>query len=81
MFSFVQSAVQENRLADVDIRGFKLGNDRYRDVSEAGVLIGFQLGLGTFATTPVLNAWRPIYSKQARSSANGTGRLPRLQPR
>jgi hypothetical protein len=62
VFSFVQTAVQENRLTDVDIRGFPLGKERYRDVpAEGGVLIGFQFGLEPFFDSMIIKSLRPIF--------------------
>jgi hypothetical protein len=62
VFAFVQEAVRDKRLADVDIRGFTLSQKTYRDVcEEGGVLIGFQVGLGKFGDNETVNAVRPIY--------------------
>ncbi len=71
---FVQSAVQENRLADIDIRGFTLGS-KYRDVSsEGGVLIGFQAGLGIFGQVGSL---RPIFlTKKGEQFGKWQGKPP-----
>jgi hypothetical protein len=60
--AFVQTAVQENRFTDVDVRGFTLGMDRYRDVAEeGGVLIGFQFGMGKFVNNDIIKSIRPIF--------------------
>jgi S1-C subfamily serine protease len=62
VFAFVQEAVRDKRLADVDIRGFTLSQNTYRDVcEEGGVLIGFQVGLGKFGANDIVNALRPIF--------------------
>jgi S1-C subfamily serine protease len=78
VYSFVQTAVQENRLTDVDIRGFTLGKDHYRDVcEEGGVLIGFQVGLGKFVNNEVLKSWRPIYrTKNGEKFGRWQGKVP-----
>jgi hypothetical protein len=61
VYAFVQAAVRDKRLADVDVRGFTLAKP-YRDVcEEGGVLIGFQVGLGKFINNDIVNALRPIY--------------------
>jgi S1-C subfamily serine protease len=62
VYAFVQEAVRDKRLADVDVRGFTLSQKTYRDVcEEGGVLIGFQVGLGKFVNNEIVNAVRPIY--------------------
>jgi hypothetical protein len=78
VFSFVQAAVQENRLTGVDVRGFQLGKDRYRDVpDEGGVLIGFQVGLGKFVNRAVIKSWRPIFlTKTGEKFGKWQGQAP-----
>jgi predicted Zn finger-like uncharacterized protein len=62
LFTFVQEAITAGRLSNVDIQGFKVGNNTYRDIPErGGVLIGFEIGLGKFVNNAVINALRPIY--------------------
>jgi hypothetical protein len=62
MFAYLKSSVEEQRLADVDITGFKLAKEEYRDVpTDGGILLGFQVGLGKLATNQFVNAIRPIY--------------------
>ncbi len=62
VFDFVQEAVRDKRLADVDIRGFTLSQSTYRDVcEEGGVLIGFQVGLGKFVNNDIVTSVRPIF--------------------
>ncbi len=64
--AFIQAAVKEKRTADVDITGFKLSKELYRDVPQAGgILVGFQLGLGQFVNNPIINGLRPIYLTKA----------------
>lgn len=65
-FPTIRNAVNENRLADVDITGFKINSSYYRDTAEeGGVLVGLQLGIGKFATHESITALRPIYLTQA----------------
>jgi hypothetical protein len=60
-FAFIQAAVREKRLADVNVSGFKIGQE-YRDTPQEGaMLIGFQAGLGQFFESSTINALRPIY--------------------
>lgn len=62
VFSFVAEAARENRLTDVDIRGFTLSKNTYRDIcAEGGVLIGFQFGLGKFVNNDIVKSVRPIF--------------------
>ncbi len=62
VFAFVAEAVRDKRLADVDIRGFTLSKNTYRDVcEEGGVLIGFEAGLGKFTTNDIVKSLRPIF--------------------
>lgn len=62
VFSFVEEAVRAKRLTDVDIRGFTLHKDTYRDVPErGGLLIGFQVGLGKFVNNDIVKSFRPIF--------------------
>jgi S1-C subfamily serine protease len=66
VFDFVQAAVTENRLAEVDVRGFPNPAGRYKDVpKEGGVLIGFQYGLGKFVNKVIVKSFRPIYLTKA----------------
>jgi S1-C subfamily serine protease len=78
VFAFVGAAVQENRLTDVDIRGFQIGKDRYRDVpDEGGILIGFQVGEGKFFDKVVLKSWRPIFlTKKGEQFGKWQGAVP-----
>jgi hypothetical protein len=61
VFSYVQAAVRDKRLADVDVRGFTLQKTTYRDVCEEGVLIGLQVGLGKAGNNTVVKSWRPLF--------------------
>ncbi len=62
VFTFIQEAARDKRLADVDVRGFTLSQTTYRDVcEEGGVLIGFEVGLGKFVNNDIVNALRPIF--------------------
>jgi hypothetical protein len=62
IYPFIKDAIAEKRVEDVQVTGFKLAKDTYRDLPpQGGILIGFELGLGSFATKPVINAFRPIY--------------------
>ncbi len=62
VFAFVDEAIREKRLTDVDIRGFTLHQNTYRDTyAKGGLLIGFQVGLGKFANNDIVNALRPIF--------------------
>jgi S1-C subfamily serine protease len=62
VFAFVQEAVRDKRLTDVDIRGFTLSQKTYRDVcEEGGVLIGFEVGLGKFGNNATVKSLRPIF--------------------
>lgn len=55
VFTFVADAVKEKWLADVDIRGFTLSQNTYRDVPDkGGLLIGFQVGLGKFGDNDII---------------------------
>jgi S1-C subfamily serine protease len=78
VYTFVQEAVRDRRLADVDIRGFTLNKNTYRDVcEEGGVLIGFEFGLGKFGTNDVLKAWRPIFrTKDGEKTGHWHGPAP-----
>jgi S1-C subfamily serine protease len=78
VYALVAEAVRDKRLADVDIRGFTLHKDTYRDVcEEGGVLIGFQFGLGKFAANDIVNALRPIYlTKSGEKFGNWHGPAP-----
>ncbi len=67
VYTFIGEAVKAKRLADVDIRGFTLNRQIYRDVCDKGVLIGFQLGFGKFANNDIVKSFRPIY--QTKSGA------------
>ncbi len=62
VYEFVQSAVQEKRLADVDVKGFTATNLTYRDVAEdGGLLVGFQVGLGKFGNNAIISSLRPVF--------------------
>jgi GYF domain 2 len=62
MFPFLETAVRQNRLADVAITGFKASKNTYRDVFEdGGMLIGLQVGKGENRKMDTVNAIRPIY--------------------
>jgi S1-C subfamily serine protease len=61
VYAFVGEAVQAKRLADVDIRGFTLNRQTYRDVCDKGILIGFQVGFGKFVNNDIVKSFRPIY--------------------
>jgi len=76
-FEFVQIAVKEQRLADVDITGFKLGQ-QYRDIPQEGsILIGFEAGLGVFVNDHSINALRPIYlNRDGEKLGDWIGPLP-----
>jgi serine/threonine protein kinase len=62
---FVRTAIEENRIIDVDIRGFMTGKtdkDKYRVVHQhGGVLVGLEVSLGRFINNVVVKAWRPIF--------------------
>ena len=78
MFPFIQTAVKDKRTKDVDIAGFKLSKELYRDVpEEGGVLIGFEVGLGKFVTTDVVDSLRPIYlTKDGEKKGEWYGKVP-----
>jgi hypothetical protein len=78
VYSFVEEAVRDKRLADVDIRGFTLHKNTYRDVcEEGGVLIGFQVGLGKFTNNDIVKSLRPIYlTKKGEKFGNWQGPAP-----
>jgi hypothetical protein len=62
VFAFVQEAVKDKRLAEVDVQGFKVVPERYRHtLEEGGLLIGFEVGYGKFLDNVTINALRPIY--------------------
>jgi S1-C subfamily serine protease len=62
VYAFIQRAVDDNRLTDVDVRGYRLTRERYWDVlAQGGVLIGFEVGTGRVADAVVLKSWRPIF--------------------
>jgi S1-C subfamily serine protease len=62
VFTFVEEAIRAKRLTDVDIRGFTLHQNTYRDIYEkGGLLIGFQVGLGKFANNDIVKSFRPIF--------------------
>jgi S1-C subfamily serine protease len=77
VFVFVEAAVREKRLADVDIRGFTLGKP-YREVcAEGGVLIGFQAGLGKFGSSDIVRSLRPIFlTKNGEKLGSWQGPIP-----
>jgi S1-C subfamily serine protease len=78
VFPFIQSAIHQERVTPVDIKGFTLGNAPYRDCPEAGgILIGFQVGLGKFIERPIVNAVRPIYiTKKGEEMGSWYGPVP-----
>jgi hypothetical protein len=81
VYSFVQTAVRDNRLADVDVRGYTRGKgdaDRYREVcKEGGVLIGLEVGLGEFVGSVVVDAWRPIFrTNEGEQFGKWVGKIP-----
>lgn len=62
VFAFVEEAIREKRLTDVDIRGFTLHQNTYRDIyAKGGLLIGFQVGLGKFVNNDIVKSFRPIF--------------------
>lgn len=62
VFAFIKTAAADNRLADVDVTGFKIAPNTFRDIaSDGGVLIGLALGTGTFVNRETINAVCPIY--------------------
>ncbi|HTU18065.1 MAG TPA: trypsin-like peptidase domain-containing protein [Gemmataceae bacterium] len=78
VFSFIEEAVREKRLADVDIRGFTLNKNIYRDVPDkGGILIGFQVGLGKFVNNDIVKSFRPIFqTKSGVKLGNWQGPIP-----
>ncbi len=78
VFALVAEAVRDKRLADVDIRGFTLHKNTYRDVcEEGGVLIGFEVGLGKFTTNDIVKSLRPIYwTKDGEKLGTWHGSVP-----
>jgi hypothetical protein len=78
VFATVQAAIKEGRVTDVDIRGFTLGNDLYREAPEEGaLLIGFQVGLGKFIDNAIVDAIRPIFlTKQGEKLGAWQGSAP-----
>jgi predicted Zn finger-like uncharacterized protein len=77
VYAFVEEAVREKRLADVDIRGFTLNKSTYRDVCDKGVLIGFQMGLGKFVNKDVVKSLRPIFlTKSGAKFGKWIGQVP-----
>jgi hypothetical protein len=73
--AIVQAAVTDNRLADVDIRGFRLGT-KYREVAtDAGVLIGLQVGLEELGGG--VSALRPIFlTSKGEQFGKWVGKVP-----
>jgi S1-C subfamily serine protease len=81
IFAVVQAAVAENRLSDVDVRGFTLGmtdKDKYRDVcDEGGVLIGFEVGQDRFGGGVSITSLRPIFlTKKGERFGKWQGKVP-----
>src|SRR5262249_39802237 len=76
-FAFIQAAVREKRLTDVNVTGFMIGQ-QYRDVPpEGALLVGFQAGLGKFINDPTVNALRPIYlTRTGEKMGNWLGPMP-----
>ncbi len=62
MFPFIQKTVAENRLADVDLRGFTLTKNKFRQVwPGGGLLIGFEIGFVDNKNTAPIESLRPIF--------------------
>jgi predicted Zn finger-like uncharacterized protein len=77
VYAFVEEAVKDKRLADVDVRGFTLSKDTYRDVSDKGVLIGFRVGFGKFAANDIVKSFQPIYqTKSGKKYGKWIGPVP-----
>jgi S1-C subfamily serine protease len=78
VFAFVQEAVRDKRLADVDVRGFTMSQNTYRDVcEEGGVLVGFQVGLGKFVSNDIVSSLRPIFrTKDGEKFGKWAGPVP-----
>ncbi len=63
LFPFLKKAVEENRTADVDVRGFTATQDTYRHVyAEGGLLTGFQVSFKDSFGKPTIDGLRPIYN-------------------
>jgi hypothetical protein len=61
-FAFVQAAVKDKRVGEVNVRGFTLTQKKYRDtLADGGILIGFDVGFGKFLDNKTIQALRPIY--------------------
>jgi S1-C subfamily serine protease len=77
VFAFVQEAIRDKRLTDVDIRGLTT-QTTYRDVcEEGGVLVGFEVGLGKFLSNDIVNALRPIFrTKDGEKFGKWQGPVP-----
>jgi hypothetical protein len=71
-FAFLQTAVKDNRLADVGVRG-RLDKESYRDCpAYGGLLIGFQVG-----AERLVDALRPIYmTKDGEKMGDWIGKPP-----
>ena len=61
-YAFIEQAIKDKRVADVDIQGFQLTKNTYRDVPpEGGILIGLQVNVGKFLNNATIDGIRPIY--------------------
>jgi hypothetical protein len=78
MFAFIQERVKEKRVAEVDITGFKLSKDTYRQIlEEGGILIGFEVGVKDFFKKDIIDALRPIYlTKNGEKLGEWQGKPP-----
>jgi hypothetical protein len=65
IFEAAAKAAKDNRLTDIDIKGFTLGKPFREVLADGGVLIGLQVGVATFAPNnrdfDTISALRPIY--------------------
>lgn len=79
VFDFLRRAGSENRFAEVDMQGFKIGKDYREFVNDGGVLIGLQVGYGRFGTNPTINAVRAIYTtRNGEAMGNWHGPVPHV---
>jgi len=77
VYAFVEEAVKAKRFADVDIRGFTLNKQTYRDICDKGVLIGFRVGFGKFTNNDIVKSLQPIYQlKSGKKYGKWIGPVP-----
>ena len=76
-FAFIQQNLRKRRTKDTDIPGSRT-DDKFREAPpEGAVLIGFDVGLGDFVDSPIINALRPIYlTKNGEKKGAWIGKAP-----